>query len=162
MDTRYLDQLVGASKAKTDRNAHPLCVSCGYDLYGSPSKRCPECGHFTSGLESQKLTRETEDAIRETELALRAAPFGWKIGIAALAIRLATLAISPNGAVVGAVRAMSVIAGFSALSLALGTLRMSQVPEAARFQLSEKPQNGAAFLGVVVGVILMVTGILGP
>lgn len=25
-------------------HAHLACTSCGYDLYGNPSRTCPECG----------------------------------------------------------------------------------------------------------------------
>lgn len=36
-----------SSKIKTKRSAQGLCTTCGYDLTGNMSARCPECGSPT-------------------------------------------------------------------------------------------------------------------
>lgn len=31
-------------KYETGQHFHPMCPECGYDLYGIPRAKCPECG----------------------------------------------------------------------------------------------------------------------
>ncbi len=41
MDERYLNQMVGT---RLHMGVEPFCLHCGYDMRGTPSGRCPECG----------------------------------------------------------------------------------------------------------------------
>jgi len=34
------------------RYAHGICLNCGYNLYGLPTLRCPECGTYTVSAEA--------------------------------------------------------------------------------------------------------------
>lgn len=45
--------LVHGSVRRWRRRRRGLCTSCGYDLYGNTSEKCPECG---TGIESKRVT----------------------------------------------------------------------------------------------------------
>lgn len=69
------------SRKHTDP-AHPRCAHCGYDLYGAPSNRCPECGN----------TVDARRAINSIRL-----PFGTVVWSVVVAHAVAWALSAPDG-----------------------------------------------------------------
>ncbi len=133
----------------------PRCPRCGYDLRGSPSLVCPECGLKASVGE---LSREAKRARRE------AMPFqdvnwrvrcGLAVGLGAALVCLATRWAGMTGVmlVVGA------IGGLVTTGCGAQAFRARGLSEHARQFLRQEPELVLAGVVTVLGLLLMVGSI---
>lgn len=151
ISTRELDHMT--VKPKVGIKVPPFCSTCGYDLTGCPSPRCPECGDPFVAKEWRRRAGEVVEDIKEINEANRAALLGMRIGMAALtlsAIQFTLLRDMP-GLRVG-VGWLALTMGTISLFLGLGPLRVNKLPSWAKeLSLSRDVYTGfwAAILGAM-------------
>lgn len=160
MDLRYLDRLAGAQPKARPAGEHPLCAFCGYDLFGSVSNCCPECGNAIDPHAMREQSDEVKAQQYEFEEALRFVPLAWKL--VALGSFLFLLRITPflGPGASWLARSMGFLCGFVALFLRLAVIRSGKLPASAITH--EQRMVRDSFLGaleIVGGLFLMGTAI---
>lgn len=142
-------------------SAPPFCLSCGYNLTGAVSRRCPECGSHFVGSEWRNRVEEINRRLYETRRAhewLRAA-----LGIAAAGVAMAALANFLRESSFGMLlRVSALMGGVTATFLGLGVLRVGRLPDWALAQLKEPPRYamaaGTILLGLLAGGMAIFVG----
>jgi hypothetical protein len=134
----------------------PRCPKCGYDLRGSSTGRCAECGYRPTKLE----LREASDArtrqmfeLEDLHFKLRA---GWWFGgLGAVGIALSRwIGLGGLGMIIG------VICGVGMLGCGLQVFRVKRLPaEAQSLAASETDYIKGAVLSVL-GLAMIVLGVL--
>lgn len=128
MDYRYLQRLADEDAPARIATQHQHCAFCGYDLFGSVSGRCPECGNVLDPRAMQDQSQELKSQKDEFEDAIRHVHFAWKIlafGVALFLLRITPI-LGPGGQ--GLDRALSFLCGFIALFLRLAVIRSGNLP----------------------------------
>lgn len=131
MDYRYLDRMAGAGPRTRAFGEHPLCASCGYDLFGGVSDRCPECGTPIDAHAIRGQSDEVCALASEFEESLQMVPLAWKlivIGGLLFLLRVPPL-LGPAGYWMA--RSLGFMCGFVALFLRLGVIRAGNLPPSA-------------------------------
>ncbi len=138
-----------------DRNA-PRCPRCGYDLRGSSTGRCAECGYRPTRLELQEAAEATTRQLLEVEdlrFKLRA---GWWFG----GIGAAGIALSRWIGLGGLEMLIGVICGVGLLGCGLQVFRAKRLPsEAQALVASESDYIKGAILSVL-GLAMIILSVL--
>jgi len=158
MDYRYLDRLAGCDKPRPQE--HPRCVACGYDLHGSVSKRCPECGHVIDDEECQRLAREMQDKLTEIEDTLQWTPLAWKLVAAGALLQLLRLTPVLGGCADALTRVVIFLCGMGAFFIGINVFRLRAVPDWARERLKFKPDAVSSGVGLAGGPLLVAAAII--
>lgn len=141
---------------------HPLCLTCGYDMRGNSSGRCPECGNDFVYREWERAVKDAKDCISEVEDILAWVPFAWKLTLAGVVIFLTRLIPGVSPGWQGFARVMALICGAVAFLLAINVLRIRRVPLWARKNLKVIPDYSSALVGLLGGAAVVVAGIMLP
>lgn len=157
MDYRYLDRLAGRDKPKSQE--HPRCVACGYDLYGSVSDRCPECGHVIDDEEWRRLVREMEGKLAEIEDTLQWTPLAWKLVVAGVVLQLLRLTPLLGGCADGLARIVVFLCGVGAFFIGMNVFRLRGIPSWAQGRLKFKPDAVSSGVGLAGGLLLVAAAI---
>lgn len=133
-------------------SAPPFCVSCGYNLTGAVSSRCPECGCHFVGSEwrdrVEEINRRLYDARRAQEW-LRAA-----LGIAAASVAMMAVATFLRGSGFATLlRIFALTGGVTGTFLSLGVFRVGRLPDWALAQLKEPPPYAVAIGTIALGLL---------
>ena len=92
-DRAELEHMAGCDKPD---DVAPFCLTCGYNLTGVVSARCPECGHYFDFKEWQKQVAELKSQIRDVENAVRCVPNGLKVAIGGAVVLGLGWAVGPG------------------------------------------------------------------
>ena len=79
IDTHILELLAG-DEWRAD--LHPFCLHCGYDLRGSVSDRCPECGTAFNRKELEREAYALKNRLRQLETVHDWIGVGMRIAVA--------------------------------------------------------------------------------
>jgi predicted RNA-binding Zn-ribbon protein involved in translation (DUF1610 family) len=165
MEFRYGDPVhdpTTAPKKTTKPAFHPQCLTCGYDLRGLTSGRCPECGNVFVHRDWEHAVRDAKDAIAEVEQLLAWVPWAWKVVVFGIAVFLTALipGMSPGWRLF--VRITGLLSGALGFLFAVNVLRVRQVPTWARSHLEIQPDYSSALVGFLGGVALVLAAIFLP
>jgi hypothetical protein len=160
MDYRYLDRMAGLRPRAQAAGAHPLCATCGYDLFGGVSDRCPECGTPIDAGAIRDQSDEVKALLDEFDESLRVLPLAWKL--LAVGGVLFLIRIPP---ILGAelswlARSLGFLCGFVAVFLRLGVIRLGTLPSSILTARQRDARD--SFLSAVElagGLFLMATAI---
>ncbi|MGB0715241.1 MAG: hypothetical protein ACPGXK_05145 [Phycisphaerae bacterium] len=150
ISTFELDRI--SDKPKTGPLVPPFCVNCGYDLTGSPSDRCPECGTTFVAKEWRRRAGEVSEDIHEIGRANQAATIGVRIGMVALLLAVAEqLLLQDLPGLRLAVGWMALTTGTISFFLGLGPMRVKKLPAWAE-SLALQRDMMAGLWSVTLGV----------
>lgn len=149
-----LNRMIGERKSRPT----PFCLSCGYNLTGAVSDRCPECGHHFNARDWQRELEYVERLLREYRVAgqwLRIA-----LGAVLVGAALYLFSLLAAGSCLGrSLRVLAAVLGFGGALQGVGIFRMGRLPLWARENLTEKPRYELAvcalFLGLLVGSMVL-------
>ncbi len=158
MDYRYLDRMAGLPNPRSQE--HPRCVACGYDLHGSTSARCPECGTEIDEQECGRFLRELHDKVAEIDDLLQWQSFAWKLIAAGLVLQLLRWTPLLGGCANALTRVAIVVCGMGGFFIGANLLRLRGVPEWARGRLTSKPDKASSAIGLAGGPILVAAAII--
>jgi len=157
--TRFeLERMIGQYRKPGPK---PFCLTCGYDMRGSVSGVCPECGERLDAKDWLRELKYVEGLLKEyktAEMFLRAA---FVAVLAGVVFYLLSLLLA--GACLG--RCLRVLAGVLGLGGALqgaGIFRIGRLPKWAHQNLTDKPRYELAVMVIILGLIISVTVIFGP
>jgi len=136
----------------------PFCLVCGYDLRGSPSGRCPECGRgFIKGewkKELVKLKRAANELRDANEWAERA------VVIAIVAAVAGVLGAVLSGTCFGLfLKVVGVIGGATAALLGAAVFRADRLPEWAG-GYGPPPRREHAVACIVLGAVAIAASVV--
>lgn len=159
MDERYLNQMVGT---RLHMGVEPFCLHCGYDMRGTPSGRCPECGAVFERKRWERGVDEILFKVNEADEAAALVPLALAIIVFGVVLRLGTLLLSAPGSVwVLLARLVGAACGVLALLLLTGLKRHLNLPEWAQakrtIHASPIQVIAAIFLGFVLVASAMVS-----
>ncbi len=157
MDYRYLDRLAG--RPRPAHNEHPRCVVCGYDLHGSVSDRCPECGNLIDDEETQRLAEELRFKLAEIDNSLQWTPVAWKLVVVGACLQLVRWSLLLGWLASATARLAILTCGTSALLVAVKVFRVRSIPLWARERLNFKPNVVLCSIGLVGGLLLIAAAI---
>lgn len=141
---------------------HPVCLTCGYDMRGGTTpgpRRCPECGQPFVYREWERELRYVKQQIGETEEYLWWVPHAWKIAAVGIVVRLLELFMIDGGSGGYFFRTVAIICGAISFLMAINIQRVKRLPSWALPHLKRKPDYGGAFLGIGLGLALILSGI---
>ncbi len=156
MEIRDLERMAGIT-GKGD--AEPVCMTCGYDLRGSVTQVCPECGQAFDRLAWEREVAQTQDKLAEIENSLEMVGLGWRVGLVGLCVSVLLMLSGQHGLCVG--RCISVGAGFISFFLGCGYFRAYQLPKWAREKIATNSFTTSAWAAVLLGVLLLLAGAFG-
>lgn len=158
IDPHKLEAMSGHSRPY---DAPPFCVSCGYDMTGAVSERCPECGTVFVRKEWRDRVEAIKRRMHEVEDANSWAAFGLKGAIGGLLV-LVLCAIVKTGFSVMFLRGVAGLLGAMAILLGLGVVRAGGLPEWALEGLAHPPRKDIVAGALLVGIVDLVLAIYGP
>ncbi len=138
-----------------DRKA-PRCPRCGYDLRGSSTLRCTECGYRATKLELREAAQATTRQMFEVEdlhFKLRAGFWLGGFGVAGIAL-LRWVGLGGLGMVVG------VICGLGTLGCGLQVFRVKRLPSPAQALISSDSDCLKGGILSLLGLAMMVLSVL--
>jgi ribosomal protein L37E len=156
--------LQGTGKRRFNRReedrVHPFCLICGYDLYGTPSDRCPECGSPFYESEWRREITAKQEKIHEVAHTLEWLPMAWKTAAVGGAIRLTSLLPMIPSFAAWWCRLITVLCGVIAFFLGLNILRIHDLPVWARKRFALDSNYMAAVVSIVGGLALVVSVVM--
>jgi len=134
----------------------PMCPKCGYDLSGTGSNRCPECGTTYVRKVILEQARRTQQLIRALKYANRYAANAQKavIGGAVLVV-VAYLRQSASPVFAEFLRLIAIITAMASLCISLNVFRVRRLPPSAVDLLPEPPSYGTAITTAILAVALI-------
>ena len=157
MDFRYLESLAGTTKPD---EPPPVCLTCGYDLRGSTSGRCPECGQSFTSTQWKRESSEIKTKTADVDEALKWVALAWKVVAAGAALEVLGFIVMAGSCGSWLLRIAGAFCGLAAFFLGVNIFRTRQLPEWARERLSTKPDYVSAYVGIFGGLLLVATTIL--
>lgn len=158
MEYRDLDHLSGRAAEKRDEVR--FCLSCDYDLSGSPSDRCPECGELFLASEWRKFADRVRALQADLADGLKLMPAATKLVIAAFAMRFLEFVPVIRESFLPILRPATLGVGWFALFIGLNLLHIRRLPEWSRKQFLERPEPMNGITCVFGGTLLVVSGVL--
>ena len=137
----------------------PVCLACGYDMRGNTSRRCPECGVAFVDREWERAVRDAKAKIDEVETYLHWVPWGLRIAVGCMVLRLFGLALLPGSCFDTLTRGVALLGGIAAVLMAVNVLRVRQIPTWALSHLKVKADSFGAVLGVGCGLASIASAI---
>ncbi len=159
MDTKLLEKLAGF---EPHSDIHPFCLNCGYDMFGSESGICPECGTPFVRSQWRKEVDQLKMQILDVEDRLEFVPLAWKFVVAGLVIRLVGIVLPWGNFGTYLTKGACIVACLAGFFLALNVFRVRSLPGWAREKLSIKPDFNSAYIGIVGGSLLIASAFLLP
>ncbi len=156
MDLRHLERMAGV---KGKAQPEPVCMTCGYDLRGSVTQVCPECGQAFDRLAWEREVSQTQEKLAEIENSLEMVGLGWRIGLIGLCVSILLMLTSQTGMCVG--RCVSVGTGFTSFFLGCGYFRSFLLPTWARERIATRSFTASAWAAMLLGVLLFLAGAFG-
>ena len=156
MNMHWYDDLEDpADVACGDRKA-PQCPNCGYDLRGSPTGRCAECGYRPTKLELREAAKAKTRQMYEIEdLHLKLRAGCWFGGFGAAGIGLSRwIGLGGLGMIIG------VICGVGMLGCGLQVFRVKRLPAEVRAQVSSESDYIKGVILSVLGLAMIVLSVL--
>lgn len=152
IETHDLDLMMGDDWRQS---MPPVCLECGYDLTGSVSDRCPECGIYFSRRELSeyinslklelRVLRSVNDWIKAgfwlALIALACLVLGWVVG------RMYVPLISPLG------RLMACVFALPGFCLSLSVIRVYRLPAWSRQWLTAPIRFDLATGGILMSFL---------
>lgn len=157
MDKRYLEQMVGNQKYA---DLEPFCLACGYDLRGSPSGRCPECGTTFSRKEWSREIDRVLARMHDVDDSLSFVPYSWRLAAVAVAARLLAALQGDDSWGPFLLNFTAFMMGIAAVGTGLSMVRIRQVPAWARAKMRNRPDPALAAIGAAGGALVILSTIL--
>lgn len=140
----------------------PFCLTCGYNLTGSVSDRCSECGQVFVHKEWKREVDRIKEQVSEAKDSILLASVGLKVAIAGLVIRVIGVVLGADGLVAWAGRGIAMVCGVAAVFLGLGALRAGMLPARVREHFDFKPKPSMAIGAITSGAVLVAIGLMSP
>jgi hypothetical protein len=138
-------------------NLPPMCPKCGYNLRGATTNRCPECGYLFLSKEIKREAANLQAMMQRAEEVNDLVGIGFKVALVGAVLLVVGTVLGTRGGsapIIG--RLLGFIAGFIGLCLGLAYVRVLRLPNWARDELKNPPNNGLAIGTIVLSAALMV------
>jgi hypothetical protein len=136
----------------------PVCLACGYDLTGSPTGRCSECGQvFIKGEWKKEIARlkRAGDELREANTWARRA-----LVIAIVGAVMAGLRVPLRGVCMGELLAvLGGLCGATAVLLGTAVFRADRLPAWAA-EYGPAPQRDLAVGCIAIGAVAVAAAVM--
>ena len=159
IDTHTLDRMLG------DDWRHylpPVCMDCGYNLAGSVSDRCPECGVTVSRRQMERYVSNLKIELR----LLEHVGYWVQAGVVLAAVAISVLGLgfvlaqAYGPTFLDVARVVSCLLAFPAFWMGLSIIRIYRLPAWARDWVSIEPPVGRSMLAIALSLITGVAAML--
>ena len=156
MHSHWYDQLEEPLDVDCGDRKAPQCPKCGYDLRGSSTGRCSECGYRPTNLELREAARATTRQIYEIEdLHVKLRAGCWIGGCGAVGIGLSRwIGLGGLGMIIG------VICGVGMLGCGLQVFRVKRLPAEVQAQVSSESDSIKGAILSVLGLAMILLSVL--
>ncbi|HNQ22220.1 MAG TPA: hypothetical protein PKK06_03915 [Phycisphaerae bacterium] len=142
----------------------PVCPRCDYNLTGSVTNRCPECGYIFQ----QRELRRSDSNLRAQLLALRDTEewgrLGFKLALVGVVLTVTGFGMTAMaGGMASAVGRVAAIAcGLPSFFLGLGAIRVFRLPAWCREEAGVQTSPARAAATVLLALGLIAWGLFSP
>ena len=158
IDPSHLDRLM---ENDWQSSIPPVCPTCGYNLTGLTTNRCPECGYTFLRKEIKKQAANLRASMQRAEDVGHFVSIGFKIALLGAVLLLTGTLLGMKGGTAGIIgRMLGFMCGFVALFLGMSVERFYRLPPWARQDLKDPPRIDFAVATIVISVALMVLAFL--
>jgi len=156
MNLHWYDQLEEPIDVDCGDRKAPQCPRCGYDLRGSSTRRCTECGYQATRLELQEASKaKTRQMFEVEDVRLKLQAGWWFGGVGAVGIALSRwIGLGGLGMIIG------VICGVGLLGCGLQVFRVKRLPAEAQALVSSESDFMKGAILSVLGLAMIVLSVL--
>ena len=156
MNLHWYDQLKEPLDVDCGDRKAPLCPRCGYDLRGSSTRRCTECGYQATKLELREAADTTTRQMFEVEDIRSKLRAGWWLGgLGAVGIALSRwIGLGGLGMIIG------VICGVGVLGCGLQVFRVKRLPTEVQAQAASETDYIMGALLSLLGLAMLALSVL--
>ncbi|RJP34806.1 MAG: hypothetical protein C4547_10385 [Phycisphaerales bacterium] len=161
IDPHELDVMLGGA---WHPDLHPLCTRCGYDLTGSVSDRCPECGGSFSRRQIEREAYALKNRIRQLDFVPGVIDAGmWVCAVGAvLSVPVIVFNAWLGVALPFLARGLAWGCGCTGFLMAMSCLQALRIPPWARSKLKTPIDFRRAVMAMMLGGGQIATAILVP
>lgn len=154
------EQLESMAGTRVSSPIPPFCTSCGYDLTGAVSDRCPECGQVFVRKEWQRCAAQLKEQLRELQEAGQWVHVGLRIACGGAAVAFAGL-FAPDGCFKIVLRGVAGLSAFVSVFLALSLFRVGRLPDWVHDRMDVSSRYSVhAIVTILLGVGVLALAIL--
>ena len=138
-------------------NLPPMCPKCGYNLRGATTNRCPECGYIFLSKEIKQEAANLQALKQRAEEVNDLVSIGFKVALVGAVLLVVGTALGTQGGTAPIIgRLLAFLTGVIGLCLGLSYVRVLRLPQWARDELRNPPNNGMAIGTIVLSLTLIV------
>jgi hypothetical protein len=129
----------------------PICPTCGYNLRGWTSERCPECGFAPTFAELKRHAEEMADAVFELKNINNNTRVGVFVGAASLGLVLLLQFTGFKGLAL----LTGFFSGIGTLGCGLQVFRATRIPDRTLELMDDKPDFAKGVAVAALGLLIL-------
>ncbi len=161
IEPHELDTMLGGA---WHPDLHPFCLRCGYDLTGSVSDRCPECGGAFSRRQIEREAYAIKSRIRQLEFVPDVVSAAFRLAAVGALVTIPIIVFNAKFGIVLPIlcRNLARLCGGLSFLLVLSSLQVLRLPPWARARMKQPVDFSRVAITILLAITQFAASILIP